>query len=598
MKNKVRVLVLALGLLYLAGCGRGDAENVASEREAGGDQERTISHPDTFIYASYGTVDSLDPSKAYDNASGGVIQNIYQPLIDFNGSSTEEFVPVLAEEVPSLDNGLISPDGRTYRFKIRDGVTFHSGNTLTPEDVEYTFERSLVTDPEGGPVSLFAFPLLGRYRTRDADGEIVVDFESIDNAIEVDGDYVVFHLKEPFAPFLGILTGYWASVVDKEYVISLGGWDGTEATWRDHNGPAEGAETLYETASGTGPYQLDRWEKGVEVVMKRYDGYWGEQPAVETAIYRVIDEWSTRKLTLLQGDVDAVRVDPIYYDEMNQEAGLNIYEGLRRLSVQGINFNQAIDATDNPYIGSGRLDGAGIPADFFADPDARRAFIYCWDQQTFADEVLGSGGVSVPTPLVTGLPFYNEDVEALPFDIERAEELFRTIRNGEVWEKGFEFDVLYNSGNEVRETALKILAENVMSVNPNFRINVRAVEWATILDLQRQRRLPTFYMGWGADYPDPDNFMQPYMHSQGHWALYGSYSNPEADRLVEAGALEVDPDVRREIYYRLQDLWIEDAVGIILYQRVDNYYFKDWVQGYVFHPMQNEYKYYQFVKSY
>lgn len=591
-RKRAFVAVGMIALLAVAGWASGGTET------GGAPGVREIRNPDTFTYASYGTVDSLDPAKAYDNASGGVIQNIYEPLVDFDGSSTEEFVPVLAEEVPTVENGLISADGLEYRFKIRDGVRFHSGNPLRPEDVEYTFERSMAVDPSGGPMGLFGFPLLGAYRTRDAEGNIVVDFEAIDAAVEVEGDYVVFHLQQAFAPFLGILTGYWAGIVDKEFVIANGGWDGTEATWRSFNGPAEGEETLYDVASGTGPFALDRWERGVEVVMTRNDDYWGEPPAMAKAIYRVVDEWATRKLMLIQGDVDAAQVDTLYYEEMDQEEGITGYRGLTSLSVSGINFNQRVDTTDNPYVGSGKLDGAGIPGDFFADADVRRAFMYCWDQETFERDVLVGAGVSVPTPHVTGLPFFNEDLEGIPFDLERAEELFRTIRGGEVWEKGFEFDVLYNTGNEVRETALKILAENVMSLNPKFKVNIRAIEWAVILDLQRQRRLPIFYMGWGADYPDPDNFMQPYLHSQGHWAMYGSYSNPEADALVEEGAVTVDPERRREIYYRLQDLWLEDAVGIILYQSVENFYFADWVKGFVFHPMQNEYKYSMFDKTY
>lgn len=598
MNGKAKALAIGVLICLTVGAwASGGAETESTSTPAGGSSQ-AIRNPDTFTYASYGTVDSLDPAKAYDNASGGVIQNIYEPLVDFKGSSTEEFIPVIAEEVPTLANGLISEDGLTYRFKIREGVTFHSGNPLRPEDVEYTFERSMVVDPEGGPVSLFAFPLLGVYRTRDGEGNLVVDFEEIDRAVEVDGDYVVFHLQQAFAPFMGILTGYWASIVDKEFVVANGGWDGTEATWESYNGPAEGAETLYEVASGSGPYKLDRWERGVEVVMTRNDDYWGEAPAMAKAIYRVVDEWATRKLMLIQGDVDAAQVDTLYYSEMDLEEGLIASRGNTMLSVSGINFNQAVDTTDNPYVGSGELNGEGIPGDFFADPQIRLAFMHCWDQETFENDVLVGAGISVPTPLVSGLPFYNADLEGIPLDLGQAEELFRTARGGQVWEQGFEFDVLYNTGNEVRETALKILAENVMSLNPKFKINVRAIEWAVILDLQRQRRLPIFYMGWGADYPDPDNFLQPYMHSQGHWALYGSYSNPEADELVEAGAVEVDPDRRREIYHRLQDIWLEDAVGIILYQAVENFYFKDWAQGYVFHPMQNEYKYSMFDKTY
>jgi peptide/nickel transport system substrate-binding protein len=591
MKKSLCLFLLVITAVFVWGAGK-------SEQGPGESAGTTIKNPDTFTYASYGTVDSLDPSKAYDNASGGIIQNIYEPLIDFKGSSTEEFIPVLAEEVPSLDNGGISPDGLTYKFKIRKGVTFHSGNPLRPEDVEYTFERAIATDPPGGPVSLFAFPLLGVYQSRDGDGNIVLDFEDIDNAIEVEGDYVVFHLKAPFPPLLGIMCGYWATIVDKEFVTSIGGWDGTEASWKQYNGPEEGQEYLYEQASGTGPYKLERWEKGVEVVMTRNENYWGTKPAMAKAIYRVVDEWSTRKLMLLQGDIDAAQVDQLYYNEMNQEAGITASKGNTLLSVSGINFNQEIESTDNPYIGSGKLDGAGVPGDFFSNVDVRKAFMYCWDQKTFEEDVLVGAGISIATPHVSGLPFFKEGLEGFPLDLDKAKELFMRARGGEIWEKGFEFDMLYNSGNEIRETALKILAENVMSLNPKFKVNVRAIEWAVILDLQKQHRLPIFYMGWGADYPDPDNFMQPYMHSEGYWARYGSYNNPEADRLVEAGALEVDPAKRKDIYYALQDLWLDDAVGIILYQSVENFYFKDWVKGFVFHPMQNEYKYYMFDKTY
>lgn len=564
----------------------------SSQEEAVGE----VKNPDTFVYVSYGTVDSLDPAKAYDNASGGCIQNMNETLIAFKGESTTEFVPVLAEEVPTVENGGILDGGKTYRFKIRKGVKFHSGNPLTPEDVKYSFLRAMVVDPPGGPTWLISFPLLGTYSSREG-SEIVADFAAMDAAIEVDGDYVQFNLRAPFAPFLSTLAGYWCTIIDKKFVAANGGWDGTEATWKDHNGPEEGKETLYEIVSGTGPFKLGRWEKGVELVMERNENYWGTKPSVSKAIYKVVDEWATRKLMLLQGDADAATVDPLYYSEMNQESGLTIYKELRSLGLRGINFNQAIESTDNPYIGSGKLDGKGVPGDFFTDVNVRTAFMHVWDQETYISDILDHAGATVATPLVPGLPFYNEKLKAPEYDLDKAAEFFKKAFDGQLWANGFEFDILYNTGNEVRESSCKMIAENLLAVNPKFKVNVRAIDWAVILDLQRQKRLPMYYMGWGADYPDPDNFMQPYMHSQGLFAQYGGYNNPEADALVEAGAIETDNAKRKEIYYRLQDLWLEDAVGICMHQPIGNRYFKDWVKGYVWHPMENQYVYSQFSKE-
>ncbi|RLE12907.1 ABC transporter substrate-binding protein, partial [Candidatus Aerophobetes bacterium] len=132
------MLVIAAGIMLVAGMA------VVSTAE--------VKNPDTLIVADIGTVDSLDPAWAYDTASGARIFNIYETLITFKGESTDEFVPLLATKVPTVENGLISPDGLNYTFPIRKGVKFHNGEPLTPEDVEYSFERAMVQDRDGGPV--------------------------------------------------------------------------------------------------------------------------------------------------------------------------------------------------------------------------------------------------------------------------------------------------------------------------------------------------------------------------------------------------------------------------------------------------------------
>ena len=181
-----------------------------------------IKNPDTFIIADIADIASLDPAYGYDTASAGQIENIYETLIEFDSDSTSEFIPSLATE------WTISEDGKTYRFKIREGVSFHNGNPLTPEDVEYSFERGMVQDYPLGPQWMFFEPLfgLGNYTSRTDNG--LIPLEEIKNKVEVDGQWVQFNLATPYEPFLQILASSWGSIVDMDWCIENGDWNGTE----------------------------------------------------------------------------------------------------------------------------------------------------------------------------------------------------------------------------------------------------------------------------------------------------------------------------------------------------------------------------------
>ncbi len=587
--KRIFILLLALAVAMAAFAG-GKKEEAPAKEEAPKEvvPEKVIKNPDTFIYAGIGDVDSLDPSRAYDTASWEVLRNVYDTLIDYDGESTSKFVPMLAEEIPTMENGGISPDGKTYRFKIRKGIKFQSGHTLTPEDVEYTFERTLVTDPDNGPNWVWYTYLLDAGGSRDRDGNIIADFKDIDKAIEVEGDYVVFHLPNPFPPFLSMMAATWASIVSKPWVIEQGGWPGTEETWKDYNGPDTGKDTLQEIANGTGPFKLVRWETEVEVVLERFEDYWGRKPFVKRAIRKVVPEWSTRKLIVMQGDADCVWVYPENFADMDKEESLVGHRRLPTLVVTAIHFNYDFVTKDNPLVGSGKLDGEGVPGDFFQDKDVRLGFAYAWDSKTFIDEVLLGAGIDPVTPVPRGLPFKNEALKARPFDLKKAEEHFKKALGGRLWANGFKMEILYNEGNVKRETTARILAENIMSLNPKFKLETRAVPWPEYLDKIRKNTMPLFIIGWAPDYPDPDNYVLPFMHSEkGTFAAWAHYKNEEVDRLIDAAAIEPDPAKRKDMYYRLQEIYLEDVVSVMTDQPIDNRYFRDWVKGYFYNPMQS-----------
>lgn len=539
-----------------------------------------VKNPNTFVLANYGNLRTLDPCVAYDVTSSQRLWNIYEPLIFFDGSHTDKFKPILTTEVPSLENGGISPDGKTYTFTIRKGVKFQEGGDLTPEDVVYSFKRNMIADPDGGPMWMVLEALTGKGSTRDRDGKIIDGiFDTIDKCVEAKGDKVIFHLPKPYPPLMGILNYSSSVILDKEWAISKGCWDGNIKNAAKYNNPAPGHEPLLKIVNGSGPYRMKAWEPNKEFIFERFEGYWGPKPRLKNAIVKYVKEWSTRKLMLQNGDADRVRVDIQYVPEVKAMKGLTLYE-VPLLSVTAAFFCQKINPTGNPNIGSGKLDGNGIPSEFFSDINVRKAFLHAFDRETYKKDVF-NGLVIMPTsPNVEGLA-YHKDVPVYEFDLEKSKEYMKKAWGGKVWEKGFKMIITHNTGNEMREAAALILAENIMSLNPKFRIEVRNVEWKDYLVKYRQFMYPVFLIGWGADYADPHNFMYTFMHSRGVYGRYMAYRNEEVDRLCEAGIEIIDPKERKKIYHRLQDLWYTEAIAVPLYQQIVVRAYRDWVKGYM-----------------
>jgi peptide/nickel transport system substrate-binding protein len=539
-----------------------------------------VKNPDTFVLADYRTVQTIDPATSYDVAGSMRIWNLYETLIFFDGSSTETYVPLLASEVPTVENGGISADGKTYRFKIRKGVKFHAGGELTPADVAYSLKRNMIVDQDGGPMWMLLEALTGSGATRDKDGKIIDGiFDKIDQSVEAKGDTVILHLPQPYPPLMSILCYTASSILDKEWAISKGCWDGNIDNAAKYNNPAPGLEPLQKIENGTGPYTLKLWEPAKQFVFERFDGYWGPAPKIRTGIVKYVKEWSTRKLMLQNGDADRVVVDTPYVPEVQAMKGLTLHN-VPQLSFTAGMFCRKINPTANPNIGSGKLDGNGIPTDFFTDINVRRAFIHAFDQNTYKQDVF-HGLVIMPTsPNVEGLP-YHVDVPVYEFDLKKAAEYMQKAWGGKVWEKGFKMIITHNTGNEMREAAAHMLAENIMSLNPKFRIDVRNVEWKDYIVKIRDFQYPMFFSGWGADYADPHNFVYPFMHSNGYYGRFMALRNDEIDQLCDAGIKNVEPARRQEVYGRLQNIWHEDAIGIPVYQQIVVRAYRDYVHGFV-----------------
>ncbi len=547
---------------------------------------------ETLDYAMAGDVDTLDPHWAYDALSLFVADQVYETLIDFKGTSLDEYEPALASVVPTLQNAFISKDGTQYAFPLRSGVKFHDGTPMTADDVKYSLLRFMLLDRDGGPSALLLPELIGVHSTKDLPPDEI--WARADKAVSVEGGAIVLRLRKPYAPLLGILANF-AHVVPKAVVVANGGWDGRKETWLKHRDPAKEKSALYAKAVGTGPFRLVSWDKRA-VRLERNDKYWRRQAGLANVNLLAVEDSRTRRRMLETREVDAAWVERRYLDQFANLPGVTVEDGLVALETQNtILFNLAVDPKDNLWIGTGKL-GGGVTPDFFADAEIRKGLAMVFDYDAFVLEAFGGKAVVARGPIPPALFGHNQRQRPWPYSPYQAEAAFKRAKNGTVWEQGFMLTVAYTEGRSDRRIACRLLKEGAEKLNPKFRVDCRPMPESKLLDEFRAKRLPAFVYRWVLDYPDPDNAVQPFLHSKGFFASQLGYSNPRADVMIERAASELDPALRKALYYELTAMAIYDAPAIFTADSHNVAVRSSKFAGWTYHPIQPFGKLYDVIK--
>lgn len=542
----------------------------------------------TLNYAIASDVDSLDPQWAYDETSLFVIEQAYDGLVDFAGGSVDVIEPRLAAVVPTLQNGFLSKDGLTYAFPLRAGVKFHDGTVMTAEDVKYSLMRLMFTTGEGGPSQLLLVPLTGRRGVLGADGKPDPEvFDLADKAISVEGGAVVLRLPRPFAPLLTVLatTSY---VVSKRHVVAHGGWDGSKDTWIARWDPKKERTALFDRENGTGPFKLTRWDRELKTVsFVRNDAYWRAPPQLAAVNILTVEDPKTRRQMMEKGEIDVAQVGARALPYFQQVPGAQVDTGLPLLQSDAVFFNEAIDARDNPWVGSGRWDGQGVPPDFFADAEVRRGFVSAFDMDAYIRDGFHGSVVRARGPFPPGLiPGRQPPAQTRPYSLEEAERSLRAAHDGRVWAAGFLLPMAYPEGDTERRQACYVLRDGLAKVNPKFRVDCRGVPQTKLLAELGARRLSAFVYRWVLDYPDPHSAVEPMLHSRGYFASALGYSNPRADAMIERAASETDPAKRKAEYLELEALAAYDCPMFFTVQMTGAIARRQGVQSWVHSPIQ------------
>jgi peptide/nickel transport system substrate-binding protein len=592
---------------------------------------------DSYTAVTFGDPDTLDPALAYDTASATLIQNILEPLLYYNHKDATTYVPVLATDWE------ISDDGLTYVFHIREGVKFSNGNDLTASDFAYSFHRGLLQSDPNGPQWLLLEPILGLVHDitenidegayegdRDAliagaqAEDLVAVCQQVKAAVVADdaAGTLTFNLNQPWGPFLATLAQTWGAALDKEWSIENGAWDDDCGTWQNWYAPGAENDELSTIIMGTGPYMLERWVPDEEYVLVANPNYWrqaGDEmwpggpsglAQIKTVIVKNVSEWGTRFAMLRAGDAEAVAVPPANRPQVDAFVGeicdfrtdecqsnpdnpngpLRKWGGLPSTSRTDIFLNFRVNTDEqgnNPYIGSGRLDGNGVPPDFFSDVHVRRAFNYCFDYDTYIKDAQNGEGVRNSGVIILDMLGYNPDQEMYMFDRAKCAEELAQAHGGVLPDTGFRLQIAFNTGNTTRQTAAAILQANLAAVNPRYQVDIVGLPWPTFLRSFRAGQLPVSISGWIEDIHDPHNWVQPYLVG----TFAGRQNMPDElkatfQELIDAGVAATDPAEREAIYFELGALRHEHVPNIVLSQLADVRYEQRWVQDWYFNSAQ------------
>ena len=527
----------------------------------------------TYVEQAFGDVDTLDPVQAYDSASGQVIENVYEGLYGYQGDSVTEYEPRLATSYE------VSDDGLTYTFHLRDGVTFHSGNPFTCADVEYSYQRALVTNPSDSGAWILMEPLTGYYSdvtTELGDGatdeQYAEAWQKIDDSVQcLDDKTVQFNLVQPDPAFFAKTLFYAGAIIDSKWAKENGMWDGTQATWRDWIGVDLRDYYLQSHMSGTGAYKLVTLEPGVRVVAEANPNYWGDAPTIQNVILQQVEDEAARIQALKAGDADEIALGSrASLPQVEGQPGVKVYDaakdpslGWSSVSVGAAFLNQAINPTDNSNIGSGKLDGLGIPPDFFTDVHVRKCFNYAFDVDTYIRDVLQGEGEQITMALPPSYLGYDPNVPTYSLDLEKAAEECKQAWDGKLWENGLYMTISYNTGNTGRQTSAEILKSNLEYLNPKFKVDVRGIQWSDFLAERRNKNLPVSIVSWIPDYADPDNYIHTFYACEGYYASDSSYCNETINGLDQQARTSLDPAEREALYSQIGQAGYEDAPFIL-----------------------------------
>jgi peptide/nickel transport system substrate-binding protein len=486
---------------------------------------------------------AIDPAQAYEFSSGEFVTNVYDQLVQYDAEDTETLAAGLATDWE------VDESAKTITFTLREGVTFHSGNPLRPEDVLFSFKR--VVALEKAPA--FILTQLGW------------SADNIEEMVTLGDNTVTIRYEGDFSPnfVLNVLASRPASVVD-------------ELTVMEHEEEGDfGNAWLNANSAGTGPFKLRTYRPGELLTIDANPDYFGGAPAIDSVIIRHVAEAATQQLLLESGDVDmAKNLTPDQVATLETNADIKI-ETYPQAAVHWFSFNQKVDALTDEAVweaarylvdyegmadtflkGQMQVHQAFWPAGF---PGALTDTPFSYDPER-AKQILEDAGVELPINVTLDV------INSTPFT-DIAQSLQSTFA-----EAGINFDILPGTG-------------------------------AQVITKYRARTHEAMLLYWGPDFMDPHSNAKAFAYnadnSDDAYVSTTTWRNAwevpaEMNEATMAALAEPDAEKRNEMYVELQKQIQETAPFVVMFQAVKQVGMADKVDGFV-NGATSDFVYYRLV---
>ena len=509
------------------------AEAAAKTDSAAGTEDDGIPVGGVFT-RNWADPPTLDPHLVTDTTSAGIVVEIFSGLVSLNEDL--DIVPELAE------SWSISGGGTVYEFKLRPDLKFSNGEPVTAEDVKWSIERAAHPDTESPVAEIYLGDIVGVNEIIEGRGDVV----SAPGVTLVDDRTIRIEIDAPKAYFLAKLTYPTAYILNRDNVEAGGD------SWTDN-------------AAGTGPFFLEEYRIGQRMVLARNENYWGKHAYLDNVVLNLAGGVSMAMYENDEIDITGVGLaDLTRVQDPTEELNKDLVRVPPHFSISYVGFN----ITEPP----------------FDDPKFRQALNYAVDKQLISEQVYSDLVMPAYGILPPGFPGYSDEVEGIGYDPEKAKQLLAESKYADPETRPRITVTIPGTGGSapLDVQVIGTMWEDVLGV----KIDVQQVEWATYLqDLNRSRLQAWGGIGWEADYPDPQDFIDILFYSESS-GNHGKYSNQEVDRRVEQARTEQDIIRRVELYNEAEEIILQDAAWLPLWFDMEGLaLIKPWVKNYAFTPI-------------